>query len=117
MVPARPFLSGRRGAIERLDLAFFVDGQHDGGRRRIDIEPDDVAQLGCEVRVLGELELAHPMRLQPVGAPDALNRTHRDADGLGHHLYKSGFDPTDNVRFHPSSNGGHDPLAKLAAKK
>ena len=46
--------------------------------RRIDIEPDDVAQLGGELRVGGQLELAHPMRLQAMGAPDALHRG--DAD-------------------------------------
>ena len=33
------------GAIERLDLALLVDREHDGMRRRIDVEPDHVAQL------------------------------------------------------------------------
>ena len=32
----------RLGAVERLDLALLVDRQHDGMRRRIDIEADDV---------------------------------------------------------------------------
>ena len=62
------------GAVERLDLALLVDAEHDGVRRRIDIEPDDVAQLGDEVRIVGELELAHAVRLKPVRAPDALHR-------------------------------------------
>ena len=44
------------GAVERLDLALLVDREHDGVRRRIDVEPDDVAQLVGEVRVVGELE-------------------------------------------------------------
>ena len=47
------------GAVERLDLALLVDREHDGMRRRIDVEPDDVAQLGGELRVVGQLELAH----------------------------------------------------------
>src|ERR1700746_1821458 len=34
------------GAVKRLDLALLVDAEHDGVRGRIDIEPDDVAQLG-----------------------------------------------------------------------
>jgi hypothetical protein len=34
-----------RGAVKSLDLALFVDGKHNGVRRRIDIEPDDLAQL------------------------------------------------------------------------
>ena len=40
---------------------------------RIDIEPDDVAQFVDEARVVGQLELAHPVRLQTMGAPDALD--------------------------------------------
>jgi hypothetical protein len=34
------------GAVERLDLALLINRQHDGVVRRIDIKPDDVAQLG-----------------------------------------------------------------------
>ena len=67
------------GAVERLDLALFVDRQDDGVGRRIDIEPDDVAQLVDERGVVGQLELPHPMRLEPMGAPDALHRTDADA--------------------------------------
>jgi hypothetical protein len=33
----------RLGAIERLDLALFVDRQHHRVRRRIDVEADHVA--------------------------------------------------------------------------
>ena len=36
--------SGLR-AVERLNLALFVDGQDDGVGRRVDVEPDDVAQF------------------------------------------------------------------------
>ena len=32
----------RLGAVERLDLALLVDRQHDGMRRRIDVEADDL---------------------------------------------------------------------------
>ena len=52
---------------------------------RIDIEADDIAQLVDELGIGGELELLHPMRLQPMGAPDALHRTYGDADLFGHH--------------------------------
>ena len=41
------------GAVERLDLALLVDRQHDRMGRRIDIEPDDVAQLVGEGRIVG----------------------------------------------------------------
>jgi len=47
---------------------------------RIDIEPDDVAQLVDELRVVGELEVLDPMRLKTVRTPDALDRTRTDTD-------------------------------------
>ena len=72
------------GAVERLDLALLVDGKHDGVRRGIDIEPDDVAQLVDELGIRGELELPDPMRLKPMGAPDALDGADADAGRLGH---------------------------------
>jgi hypothetical protein len=34
------------GAVERLDLALFVQPQHDRVRRRFHIEADDVGELG-----------------------------------------------------------------------
>ena len=43
----------RLGTVERLDLAPLVYREHDGVGRRIDIKPDDVAQLGRELRVCG----------------------------------------------------------------
>jgi hypothetical protein len=73
------------GAAEHLDLRFLLDREHDGMRRRIEIKPDDVAQLGGELRIGGQLELAHPMRLQTVGAPDALHRGDADPSSRGHH--------------------------------
>ena len=51
---------------------------------RIDIEPDDVAQFVDEARVVGQLELAHPVRLQTMGAPDSLDRTHAEPRRLRH---------------------------------
>ena len=62
-----------QGAVECLDLALFVDRQHDGVGWWIDIEPDDLVQLGGELWIIGQLKLAHPMRLQAVLAPDALH--------------------------------------------
>ena len=51
---------------------------------RVEVEPDDVAQLGGEERIVGKLELPDAMRLQPVAAPDTLDRTDADAACLGH---------------------------------
>ena len=77
--PALLHRQARLGAVERLDLALLVDRQHDGVRRRIDIEPDHVAQLVDELRVVGELELPPAVRLQPVRLPDAPHRAGADA--------------------------------------
>ena len=52
-------------AVKRLNLALFVDRQDDGVCGRIDIEPDDVAQFVDEARIVGQLELAHPVRFRP----------------------------------------------------
>jgi len=84
------------GAVEGLDLALFVNRQHHRMGRRIDprvrpvagpragSEPDDVGQFGGETGVARALKAAQPVRLQLVRPPDALHRTQRDADGLGH---------------------------------
>jgi len=71
-------------SVERLDLALLVNRQNDGVVRWIDIKADDVAQLGDELRVIGELEPTHSVRLQAVGPPDALYRTDTDPDRFGH---------------------------------
>jgi hypothetical protein len=68
----------RLSAIERLNLALFVHREHHCVRRRIDVEADDVAQLGREVRIVGQLELAQPVGLKSMRPPDALDRA--DAD-------------------------------------
>lgn len=48
--------------------------------RRIDVEPNNVVQLGREVRVFGKFELAYPVRAQAMGAPAPLHRADADAE-------------------------------------
>ena len=74
----------RLAAVEGLDLALFVDREHDGMGRRIDIEADDVDELGSKAGIARVLEGTQPMRLQFVRPPDALYRAQRDANGFGH---------------------------------
>ena len=50
--------------------------------RRIHVEADDVLDLAGEGRIVRALEAAHPMRLEAVGIPDALDRPQGDPDGL-----------------------------------
>ena len=73
------------GAIEGLDLRLVVDREDDGMGGRIDIEPDNIAQLVDELRVGGELKVLDPVRLKTMRAPDPLHRTRADADGFRHH--------------------------------
>src|SRR6202008_4764769 len=80
-------LQGQAGlsAIEGLALALLVKAEHDRMGRRIDIEADDIAQLVDELRIIRQFEPAHPMGLQAVSAPDALDGADADADRLSHH--------------------------------
>jgi hypothetical protein len=67
------------GAVERLDLAVSSTLRTTACAGGIDIEADHVSQLADEFGILGKLELANAMGLQPMGAPDALERTDADA--------------------------------------
>ena len=66
------------GTVKGLNLRFLVNRQHQAMRRRVEIEPDHVAQFGGKSRVLRQLEAPHPVRLQTVRRPDALHRAQRD---------------------------------------
>ena len=72
------------GAVEGLDLRLHRPRARWHGRR-IDIEPDNIAQLVDELRVVGELELLDPVRLQTMRAPDALDGAWADTDYFRHH--------------------------------
>jgi hypothetical protein len=52
-----PLLHRQAGlaAIEGLNLALFIDRQHDGVGRGINVEADDLAELVGESLVVGEL--------------------------------------------------------------
>ena len=71
-------------AVERLDLALLVDGDHHGMARRVHVEADDVVELGGEVGIGRTLEGPDAVRLQPVSGPDALDGAQRKAHRLGH---------------------------------
>jgi hypothetical protein len=64
MVAARPFFRGRPGWVRSrgLDLRLLIDTEDHGVGGRIDIQADDVADLGGELRIVGKLEGADPVR-------------------------------------------------------
>ena len=80
---------------------------------RIDVEPDDVADLGGEVRVVRELEGADAVRLEPVRAPDALDVGEADAGRLGHGAPR----PVGRLAGRLGERQGDDPLAHLGPER
>lgn len=55
--PAFLHWQARLSAVEGMDLRILVDRENDGMGGRVDIEPDNIAQLVDELRVGGELKL------------------------------------------------------------
>ena len=74
----------RLGAVQRLDLAFLIDRENDGVVGRIDVEADDLFELGRELRIIRQLEPADQMRPQAMSTPDPLHRTDADPSNLRH---------------------------------
>lgn len=67
------------GTLKSLDLALFVHRQHHRMTGRVHVEANDILHLLGKGWVGGALEGAHPVRLQAVFLPDALDRAQRDA--------------------------------------
>ena len=85
----RPAFSGlerqaRLRAVERLDLALLVDRDDYRVLGRVHVEADDVLDLVGEFGIVGALEGANAVRLQPMRLPQALHSAQADADGFGH---------------------------------
>ena len=68
-----PLLDGETGlsSVEGLDLTFFINGQHQGPLRRVEIQPHHVGQLLDEARIVADLEGPRQVRLEAVGLPHA----------------------------------------------
>src|SRR3954454_6675302 len=70
-------------AVERLDLAFFIDPREPRHERADRHRGRRCRQFGDKLRVGRELELFDPVRLQAVRTPDALNGTGADPGARG----------------------------------
>jgi hypothetical protein len=73
----------RLGAIERLDAGLLIDAQHHSVVGRVQVQPDAVADLVDEQRILGQLEGVGLPRLEPERLPDPAHRRRRHANLLG----------------------------------
>ena len=82
-------------------------------RWRIDIEPNHVAQFVDEMRIVRELELANPVRLEIVGAPNSLDGTDAETRCLRH----QGADPMGGPAGRIAERQGDDALARLAPER
>src|SRR6266404_8469949 len=88
----------RLSSIKRLNLALLVDRQDNGVVGRIDVEADDLVQFGGKLRIVGQLELAHPVRLEAMSTPYPLHRAdanpsrfrHRRTGPVTGHLGRAG---------------------------
>jgi len=62
---AAPLLEGKTGlsAVQRLNLALLVDRQNQRVLGQVEIESDNVLQLGSEIRIVADLEAFNTMRL------------------------------------------------------
>src|SRR6516164_7364331 len=74
----------RLGAIQRLDLAFLIDREHDGVVGWIDVQANDLLELDRELRIVGQLKAAYQMRSQAMSAPYPLHRTDADPGRFRH---------------------------------
>ena len=81
---ARQHRQDRLAAVQRLDLALFVDTEHQRAVRRREIEAYDVAHLVHEQRVAGELEGLRAVRLHAEGRPYPPDRRVRQSALPGH---------------------------------
>lgn len=63
------------GPLQRLDLAFLVNGQHDRVGGWVHVQADHILDLGGEGGIARAFERAQPMRLEAVSVPDPLHGT------------------------------------------
>ena len=52
-------------------MGFSHQKEHQCPVRRVQVEADHVPELGLELLVVGQLEDAHPMRFDVMGAPNS----------------------------------------------
>jgi len=71
---AGPHRQERLGAVQRLNLGLLIDAQHHRFFRRVQVETHHVANLGDQLGVLAELEVAAAKGLDLVVTPDPQHR-------------------------------------------
>ena len=103
----------RLGAIKRLNLALLIDRQDNSVVGRIDVEADDLVQFGGKPRIVGQLELAHPVRLEAMSTPYPLHRADANSGRLRHR--RTG--PVTGCRRRPSQRQGDHTFGSFRAER
>ncbi len=101
------------GTIKRLNLALLIDRQDNGMVGRIDVEADDLVQLGRKLGIGGQLKLAHPVRLEAMSTPDPLYRADANPGRLRHR--RTG--PVTGRRRRASQRQGDHTFSNLRAQR
>lgn len=73
-----------QGTLQRLALALLIAAEDQRPVWRIEIQPDNIPELGLKVLVVGEFEGALEVRFDVVGLPQSLNGVAADPFGTGH---------------------------------
>lgn len=81
--------------------------------RRVDVEADDVLELGDELRVVGELELSPAVGLKAVRLPDPAHRAGADAHRGRHHVGS----PVRRLARRVGKRKRHHPLTDLRPER
>lgn len=76
--------SARLRPIQRLHLTLFIAAEHDGMLWCGQVKADDILQLFGKERVIGHLEGAEQMRLEPMLTPDAPHRAGAQVHRFSH---------------------------------
>lgn len=95
--------------IQRLDLSFFINRQHQGVVGWIQVKPDDIDYVVCKVRVVADLERFQPMRLEIGSSPHLRDLSGADPCVLGHQLQA----PVGSLARHPLGRQQQDFLDLL----
>ena len=103
----------RLGAIKRLNLALLIDRQDNGVVGRIDVEADDLVQFGGKLRIVGQLELTHPVRLEAMSTPYPLHRADANPGRLRHRRTA----PVTGRRWRASQGQGDHTFSHLRAQR
>ena len=82
--PVRPQGQTRLGPFQRLALAFFIATEHHCTLGRIEVETDHVPEFRFKIFIVGNFEGPGDVRLDVIGAPQALDRVMGHPFGFGH---------------------------------